>query len=185
MGKDKFHTYNHIISTAKKKRFYFKLPKLLYLVMQDKIQKNHNNDQSLSGYYLDLVGFSFYCQYELYFNEVLAKQQAQEYSLYLNDLHLLSQEQRNRAEVTTFADRAINNRQCPAILIEVSEYLRVKTGSSDKQNSFFRRLTLPFAIAQLEQEIAQKKQDLAEGKAQSAPTSKQLNQLKIFNWLKK
>lgn len=182
---DKLRAAYQQITANRKKKVSFKIPKLLYVVMQDVVREEAK--ASLSGYYLELVGFPFFCLYKDYFDALLTGQQAQKNALRLDDLPSPKLSKHDLEQVLSFGNHKtpIKSRSCPAILVDVCNYLQTSLNSKESRDLFFRRLTLPLAIHALQDQINQKIEYLEQGESIESEKEQLFSrQLSISKWFK-
>ena len=182
---DKLRAAYQQITADRKKKINFKIPKLLYASLQDVVREEAKD--SLSGYYIELVGFRFYCLYKNYFDALLSGQQAQKNSIRLDDLPSGEISQHDLEQIQSYGNYhvPIHSRSCPAILIDVCNYLQTSLGNKDSRSMFFRRLTLPLAIAVLQQRIQHKMEYLEQGNSLDMEEPKVMSkQLNLNKWFK-
>jgi len=182
---DKLRIAYQKISGGSTKKVAFKLPKLLHLSMQDVI--NEGKAETLSGYYVELVAFPFYCLYQSYFEEVLAGNKAIKNTLIFDHLPSCGLSQHDLKKVKNYQYHAsqISIRKFPGILVEVCAYIQASLDFSNKRNDFIRDLTMPIAILALKDRIDQKIMRLESGQMTDIKTTKNVGtQLSITKWSK-
>lgn len=183
---DKLREAYRQITAKRTKEVSFKIPKLLYSAMHEAMLAE--GWSVLSGYYIHLVGFRFYCRYQRYFELVLSGQQAMKNSMRLDDLPSSTLSQHTLEEVMSYGNHKspIRSRSCPAILLDVCNYLQLSLNSKESRHLFFRRLTLPLAIEALENRINQQLKAMDENKPITPNPKRTIaQQLSLNKWWKK